>query len=720
MGIQQLWSGRSDRQADSSADADGQSRAVRLLRRLPFTLGLLLTMLVVALATQSLWRPVEDRSWYPDVAYGLPSFEANRWWTLASGFVFGARPSAGLVIVAAVILLVGFAEWRLGTRWAAAVTLLGHLVAVLASAGLLWLGRGVNWSWAEQVSRDLDVGPSAGAMAAAALATATLSSPWRLRARLALSGYVLVVFLFVGGIADLEHLVGVALGLTASRWLPVPRRSPASGRVSRREWRLFAASGVVLLLAITVTVWLIPAQGPMGSTYGLGGSALHAAVHAVVAAVLVNGLRKGRRAAWWITTVLAALQVLLGALVAVAYALADEADRRDVLDDLPVLVPVGVVWAAELVVLLAGRSAFRVPTPLLGRFRRSRETAPLEERERAVDLLVRYGGTNLSWMTTWPDNSYFFAPSGQAYVAYRKHADVCIALSDPAGAREDRRAAVREFIDFCELHGAVPCLFSTTRPVAEAAEALGWHSVQVAEDTVVSLPGLELTGKRWQKVRSALNRGKKLDVDFELVRLADQPRHILSQVRAISEEWVGDKGLPEMGFTLGGVEEALDPHVRVGLALEGTTVLGVTSWIPVYGGNGQVRGWTLDVMRRRADGPFPPVVEFMIASAFLAFQEEGAEFVSLSGAPLAHSDSAWSETATPFDRLLDQLGVFMEPYYGFRSLHAFKQKFNPRYEPLYLLYRDEADLPRIGVALTRAYMPDAKTGELLRALRKPG
>ncbi|MGV9457211.1 bifunctional lysylphosphatidylglycerol flippase/synthetase MprF [Streptomyces sp. NPDC003635] len=708
-----------DRPEDSVTSADGTGRVLRLARRLPFTIGLLVAVLVVALATQSLWRPAEDRSWYPQIAYGLPSFEANRWWTPFSGFVFGTRPSAELAVMAALVFLVGFAEWRMGSRWAAATTLVGHLVAVLASAGLLWLGRGVSWSWAELVSRDLDVGPSAGALAAATLATATLPSPWRLRVRLALSGYVLVVFLFVGGLADLEHLVGVGLGLTAARWLPVPGRSPASGRVSRREWRLFAASGVVLLLAITVVVWLIPAQGPMGSTYGLGGSALHAAVHALVAVVLVDGLRRGRRAAWWITTVLAALSVLLGAVVTVAYAVADEADRRDTLQDLPVLAPLGVVWAAELAVLLAGRSAFRVPTPLLGGFRRSRDSTARDERERAVDLLVRYGGTNLSWMTTWPDNSYFFASSGHAYVAYRQHAGVCIALSDPAGAPHDRRAAVRDFVDFCEHHGTVPCLFSTTRPVAGAAEALGWHSVQVAEDTVVALPGLELTGKRWQKVRSALNRGKKLDVRFELVRLADQPRGVVNQVRAISEEWVGDKGLPEMGFTLGGVEEALDPHVRVGLAMEGATVLGVTSWIPVYAGEGRVRGWTLDVMRRRAAGPFPPVVEFMIASAFLAFQEEGAEFVSLSGAPLAHSDSTWSESATPFDRALDQLGVFMEPYYGFRSLHAFKEKFNPRYEPLYLLYRDEADLPRIGVALTRAYMPEATTRDLIRALRKP-
>ena len=66
------------------------------------------------------------------------------------------------------------------------------------------------------------------------------------------------------------------------------------------------------------------------------------------------------------------------------------------------------------------------------------------------------------------------------------------------------------------------------------------------------------------------------------------------------------------------------------------------------------------------------------------------------------------------DRLLDLLGTVMEPHYGFRSLHAFKTKFSPRYEPLYLAYRDEGDLPRIGIAVTRAYLPDATMRDLVR------
>jgi len=57
--------------------------------------------------------------------------------------------------------------------------------------------------------------------------------------------------------------------------------------------------------------------------------------------------------------------------------------------------------------------------------------------------------------------------------------------------------------------------------------------------------------------------------------------------------------------------------------------------------------------------------------------------------------------------LLDFLGDALEPYYGFRSLLAFKAKFQPEFHPMYLVFPDESALLEIGVAIARAYMPDA-------------
>ncbi len=369
---------------------------------------------------------------------------------------------------------------------------------------------------------------------------------------------------------------------------------------------------------------------------------------------------------------------------------------------LPVLMPQAVVWAMELALLIAARDAFRTPSR-----RRRRRTGPggAVDREQATALLRRYGGGNLSWMTTWRDNSYLSAADGRAYVAYRVHARVAVALGDPVGRPADRAAALTEFAAMCDASGLVPCLFSATERAALDAEALGWQHVQVAEDTVIRLEGLEFRGKSWQDVRTALNRAGKEGMVYRLTTLADEPADVLSQVRAISEEWVSDMGLPEMGFTLGGVDEALDRQVRVGLAIDsGGEVQGVTSWMPVFAEGGAPVGWTLDVMRRRRQGSFRPVVEFLIASTCLAAREDGAAFLSLSGAPLARGATTAGST---LERFLDQLGAALEPYYGFRSLHSFKAKFQPVHEPMHLVYRDQADLPRIGLALTRACLPQA-------------
>ena len=51
----------------------------------------------------------------------------------------------------------------------------------------------------------------------------------------------------------------------------------------------------------------------------------------------------------------------------------------------------------------------------------------------------------------------------------------------------------------------------------------------------------------------------------------------------LSEEWLAAKGLPEMGFTLGGLDELDDPAVRCLIAVDADgRVHGLTSWLPAH------------------------------------------------------------------------------------------------------------------------------------------
>ena len=81
-----------------------------LRQRLPFTSSVTLAMLVLAVASGALWNAAEDRAAYPFVAYGLPSLEAGRWWTMLTGPFFAVIPWYYLPMVGSFALCAGFAE----------------------------------------------------------------------------------------------------------------------------------------------------------------------------------------------------------------------------------------------------------------------------------------------------------------------------------------------------------------------------------------------------------------------------------------------------------------------------------------------------------------------------------------------------------------------------------------------------------------------------------
>ncbi|MFH5878709.1 bifunctional lysylphosphatidylglycerol flippase/synthetase MprF [Arthrobacter sp. NA-172] len=338
--------------------------------------------------------------------------------------------------------------------------------------------------------------------------------------------------------------------------------------------------------------------------------------------------------------------------------------------------------------------------------------------ERARKVIKTSEGSSLSWMTTWPGNMYWFSASGRSFVAYRVNTGVALTLGGPVGPKAEMNAVFEEFADYCRGNGWTPCFYSVPQDLRDHADSFGWSSAQVAQETVLPLHSVSFKGKKFQDIRTALNNAAKAGIRYEWTSYAKAPFSVLVQIEEISEEWVADKNMPEMGFTLGSLDELDDPDVRCLLAIDRRhTVHAVTSWLPVYR-NGHIVGWTLDFMRRRSNG-FRASIEFLLASAALSLKDEGCEFISLSGAPLARIAEDPEEMPRPrarsrppgnLDRLLDWLGATLEPVYGFRSLLAFKAKFRPRYEPLYMLYPDAASLPAVGTAVARAYLPMLNLG----------
>ena len=339
------------------------------------------------------------------------------------------------------------------------------------------------------------------------------------------------------------------------------------------------------------------------------------------------------------------------------------------------------------------------------------------DRERARALLVAGGGDTFGWMATWPGSAHWFTADGRAGVAYRRTGTVAVALG-PFGWPDARVSALTEFARYCDDNGWTAVFHGIDTTSASALTRLGWRTLPVAEDASFDPRDWTTKGSRKQDVRTAVNKARRSGFTATWSSWQDLPVATTRQIEAISEEWVADRELPEMGFTLGSLDEMRDPTVRTLVAQDAEgTVLGVTSWLPSHR-EGRVVGWTLDVMRRRTDAP-NGVMEFLVASAADVMREQGAERLGLSAAPLARTPGTGS-TGDGVETLLELVGGVLEPVYGFRSLLRFKRKFGPELEPLVLAYPDPVALPAIGVAVVRAYLPDLSLRQALALVRGRG
>lgn len=340
------------------------------------------------------------------------------------------------------------------------------------------------------------------------------------------------------------------------------------------------------------------------------------------------------------------------------------------------------------------------------------------DRERARALLEAGGGDAFGWMTTWHGNAYWFADDGRAGVAFRRNGRIAVTVGGPFGWPDARAGAMTAFARWCDDNGWTAVFYGIGTDAAQTLTAQGWGTLPVAEDADFDPRTWTTSGKKKQDVRTSVNKATREGLTATWSSWQQLPAATTRQIEAISEEWVAERELPEMGFTLGGVDEMRDPAVRTLVAQDPEgTVLAVTSWLPSHR-EGRVVGWTLDVMRRTGAAP-NGVMEFLVASAADRMREDGVERLSLSAAPLAQA-SEGSSTNEGVQNLLDLVGGVLEPVYGFRSLLRFKLKFGPELHPLVLAYPDPVALPAIGIAVVRAYLPDLSLRQAVALARGRG
>ncbi|MBD2519724.1 bifunctional lysylphosphatidylglycerol flippase/synthetase MprF [Nostoc sp. FACHB-973] len=330
------------------------------------------------------------------------------------------------------------------------------------------------------------------------------------------------------------------------------------------------------------------------------------------------------------------------------------------------------------------------------------------ERKQAKEIVEQYAKSSLARFTLFTDKTYYFSTSGRSFIAYVTKGRGAIALGDPIGPIEERQEVIIGFQLFCEKNDWYPAFYQTLPDDLDIYKSLGYHTVQIGEEAIVDLHNFTLQGKANQNLRNAMNKLTKSGhkIKFYQPPITDE---LLNKLQTVSDEWLKMMQGSEKKFSVGWFDYAYLQECEI-VAVH--TPEGIISAFANVVGEYQKKEITIDLMRRHKEVE-NGTMEFLFISMFQHFKLLGYDNFSLGLSAL--SGVGETQYSPRLEKALKYLYEHLNKFYKFKGLHTFKDKFNPHWEPRYLVYPNLAALPDVVVALVRA-----DSGDRLLDYFKPG
>ncbi|MGW5612787.1 phosphatidylglycerol lysyltransferase domain-containing protein [Streptomyces sp. NPDC003877] len=329
-----------------------------------------------------------------------------------------------------------------------------------------------------------------------------------------------------------------------------------------------------------------------------------------------------------------------------------------------------------------------------------------EDEARLRVLLDRHGGRDsLGHFALRRDKAVVFSPSGKAAVTYRVVSGVMLASGDPIGDVEAWPGAIERFMDEARAHSWTPAVMGCSETGGEVwTRETGLDALELGDEAVVDVKDFSLAGRAMRNVRQMVKRIERAGYETRVRRVRDLGEAELERVRRAADDWRGTDTERGFSMALGRIGDAADGDCLIATAHKQDDEPGphgdlkaVLHFVP-WGTDGA----SLDLMRRDRSAD-PGMNELLIVAALQAAPRFGIARVSLNFA-MFRSALARGEKigAGPVLRAWRGLLVFLSRWFQIESLYKFNAKFQPRWEPRFVVYRASADLPRIGFAAMQA------------------
>ncbi|MGP3984657.1 phosphatidylglycerol lysyltransferase domain-containing protein [Streptomyces sp. KR80] len=330
-----------------------------------------------------------------------------------------------------------------------------------------------------------------------------------------------------------------------------------------------------------------------------------------------------------------------------------------------------------------------------------------DDEARLRALLERHGGRDsLGHFALRRDKGVVFSPSGKSAVCYRVVSGVMLASGDPIGDVEAWPGAIAAFMEQARLHSWTPAVMGCSETGGEVwTRETGLDALELGDEAVVDVADFTLSGRAMRNVRQMVKRIERNGYETRVRRVADLCPEELQRIRRAAAEWRGTDTERGFSMALGRIGDPADGDCVIATAHQADDgepgpygdLKAVLHFVP-WGRDGM----SLDLMRRDRSAD-PGMNELLIVAALQASPGLGVQRVSLNFA-MFRSALARGEKlgAGPVLRGWRGLLVFLSRWFQIESLYKFNAKFQPRWEPRFLVFRNTRDLPRIGFAAMQA------------------
>jgi phosphatidylglycerol lysyltransferase len=312
--------------------------------------------------------------------------------------------------------------------------------------------------------------------------------------------------------------------------------------------------------------------------------------------------------------------------------------------------------------------------------------AGAEELARARALIAT-SDTTLANAALTGDKRLLFSDSNDAFIMYQVARHSWIALGDPVGSPDGAEELVWRLREMSDHHGGQPVFYQVTAERLPLYVDLGLAALKVGEEARVPLADFSLEGGARADLRQSHRRAQRDGASFEVVP-PERIDELLTPLQRISDAWLAAKSTGEKRFSVGAFSPGYLRQFPVAVVrAEGTPAAFANLWT-----TGTKEELSVDLMRFSPDAP-RSAMDYLFIELMLWGRREGFRWFNLGMAPLSGLE------AHPLAPAWHRVGNFIfrhgEHFYNFDGLRRYKSKFNPVWEPRYLVTRGGIALPRV-------------------------